>query len=81
MIYSPQNSDHRYEETTLTAEKDLSVSSISSVDEYDADLKKPVEDNEEVPLSRNTRFLIWTALNVASTVGIVRTPISAVPTP
>lgn len=81
MIYSPQNSDHRYEETILTAEKDLSVSSISSVDGYDADLKKLVEDNEEVPLSRNTRFLIWTALNVASTVGIVRTPISAVPSP
>ncbi|OJJ00530.1 hypothetical protein ASPVEDRAFT_70749 [Aspergillus versicolor CBS 583.65] len=73
MIYPPQNSDRRDEETILTTEKDLSVSSISSVDEYDAGLKKPVEDNEEVPLSRNARFLLWTVLNVASTVGIVFT--------
>ncbi len=75
MHYPPHNSDRRSEETILTTEKNLSVSSISSVDEYDTDLKKPVEDNEEAPLSRNARFLIWTALNVASTVGIVRTPI------
>lgn len=74
MIYPPQNSDRRDEETIFTTEKDLSVSSISSVDEYDAGLKKPVEDNEEVPLSRNARFLLWTVLNVASTVGIVCTP-------
>lgn len=48
---------------------------FSLIEKDDSDFKESLETSE-APASRNVRFLIWTLLNVASTVGIVR-PVSA----
>jgi solute carrier family 35 protein E3 len=73
MRISQQNPKHHDEEASLTrspADTDLGD---TSMEKYNADSKeKPAEESKnEVPLSRNSRFLIWTFLNVVSTVGIV----------
>ncbi|KAL2831115.1 hypothetical protein BDW59DRAFT_140420 [Aspergillus cavernicola] len=75
MIYSPQNPEHHDEEAALAhSTADTDNEDTPPTENYDADLKeKAAEEPKEVPLSRNTRFLIWTVLNVISTVGIVFT--------
>ncbi|KAL2794327.1 hypothetical protein BJX66DRAFT_201293 [Aspergillus keveii] len=75
MSISQQSPEHHDEEANLTrfpADTDLGD---TSMEKYDAGSKeKPAEElKNEVPLSRNSRFLIWTFLNVVSTVGIVFT--------
>jgi solute carrier family 35 protein E3 len=78
MIYSPPNPDHQDEEANLShlaPDKDLDDTTL--MEKYDPELKeKAVEETNEVPLSRNARFMIWTFLNVTSTVGIVSIPLS-----
>ncbi|KAL5049957.1 hypothetical protein BDW71DRAFT_204029 [Aspergillus fruticulosus] len=69
MIYS-QDTDRRDEEANLRlAEKDRDS---TTMEKYDLDQRKP-EETDGTPASRNARFLIWTILNVTSTVGIVFT--------
>ncbi|KAL6237028.1 hypothetical protein BDW75DRAFT_93700 [Aspergillus navahoensis] len=68
MIYS-QDPDCRDEEANLRlAGKDPDP---STMEKDDPDLRKP--EAKETPTNRNARFLIWTILNVTSTVGIVFT--------
>ncbi|RDW86266.1 uncharacterized protein DSM5745_02908 [Aspergillus mulundensis] len=70
MVYTPPNSDERDAEVNLRlAEKDPES---PTMEKYDPDLSKS-EEPTETPASRNVRFLIWTILNVTSTVGIVFT--------
>ncbi|KAL4946090.1 hypothetical protein BDV06DRAFT_159765 [Aspergillus oleicola] len=65
MSYLPDNHDAEASPTRF-AEKDP-----ESMEKYDPDLR-PAE-SAETTISRNARFLIWTVLNVSSTVGIVFT--------
>lgn len=69
MIY-PQDPDRRDDEANLRlTEKDPDPSTLEKVD---GDLKKLEVTNEKpASHSRSARFLIWTILNVTSTVGIV----------
>ncbi|KAL2867014.1 uncharacterized protein BJX67DRAFT_353706 [Aspergillus lucknowensis] len=76
MIYSPQSPGHHNDEecgsTHFPSAGD--PEETLPMEKYNAELKDPgVDDTNEVPLSRNSRFLIWTILNVISTVGIVFT--------
>ncbi|KAL5332860.1 hypothetical protein BJX70DRAFT_91660 [Aspergillus crustosus] len=75
MLYSPSNPDLQDEQAHLShfaPDKDLDDTTL--METYNPDLKeKIVEETEELPLSRNTRFITWTFLNVTSTVGIVFT--------
>ncbi|KAL4873562.1 hypothetical protein BDV12DRAFT_160284 [Aspergillus spectabilis] len=75
MIYSPPNPENQDEEANLShlaPDKDLDDTALT--EKYDPELKeKAVGETNEVPLSRNARFMIWTFLNVTSTVGIVFT--------
>ncbi|PTU21816.1 hypothetical protein P175DRAFT_0435551 [Aspergillus ochraceoroseus IBT 24754] len=79
MIYPPSTSERHDEESNLInsssslAAADVEDASVEKQD-YEYDYKeKPLEEvNEESP-SRNNRFLLWTALNIVSTVGIVFT--------
>ncbi|KAI9374067.1 hypothetical protein BJX61DRAFT_344559 [Aspergillus egyptiacus] len=75
MLPSPQNTDHQDEEAHLNflaPEKD--PDGTPPMETYEVALKeKSAEEAKETPLSRNARFLMWTFLNVTSTVGIVFT--------
>ncbi|KAL3464322.1 hypothetical protein BJX64DRAFT_254710 [Aspergillus heterothallicus] len=74
MSFSQQNAERHDEEGSLTRFTPGADLGDTPMEKYDAALKeKPAEETNEVPLSRNSRFMIWTFLNVVSTVGIVFT--------
>ncbi|KAL4884798.1 hypothetical protein BJY04DRAFT_170616 [Aspergillus karnatakaensis] len=75
MIYSPSTPKHPDEAADLSRfAPDKDPEDTTLMEKYDPDLKeKAAEETNDVPLSRNARFMIWTFLNVTSTVGIVFT--------
>ncbi|KAL3470972.1 hypothetical protein BJX99DRAFT_238450 [Aspergillus californicus] len=75
MIHPPQIPQHRDEEANLARfAADMDPENTPPMEMYEPDLKdKSAEETKEVSFNRNTRFLIWTVLNVTSTVGIVFT--------
>ncbi|KAL2813081.1 hypothetical protein BJX63DRAFT_394875 [Aspergillus granulosus] len=74
MSFPQQNVERHDEEARLARLAPDTDLGDMPMEKYGADSKeKPAEGASEVPLSRNSRFIIWTALNVVSTVGIVFT--------
>ncbi|KAL4805571.1 hypothetical protein BDV18DRAFT_141287 [Aspergillus unguis] len=61
------------DEETLVSPVSEKGPGVTMVEKYEPELAEPLEESNEVPISRNARFLIWTFLNVTSTVGIVFT--------
>ncbi|KAL4918605.1 hypothetical protein BDW62DRAFT_200728 [Aspergillus aurantiobrunneus] len=72
MLFPLSDPDHRDEEANLTRLAADKAEDLS-MEKYDPDLSKSVEETNEASISRKARFLIWAVLNVTSTVGIVFT--------